>query len=287
MTALPLRIIRIIFIEIMYTSFEQFLVVSRGLQPITIFGYVETVKRMVKVLGENPTHTELIQYMQTFYMSEYSYSYKINTALALERYSEYRQNPIRFGRQKKPRSLIKETLTEGEITKVLMATKNVREEAIISLLAYSGLRNSELGRLRVNSVDYGSGTIRVIRGKGLKDALCNIPSVCVKTLLSYLSQYPREQDDFLFETLRKKNRYHNRDLRKLVHVVAKRAGLKKRIYPYLFRHSLAVNILNRGADVFLVKTQLRHSLIETTMHYLNSLNYEGKSTYDKYAPSYN
>lgn len=239
------------------------------------------------MLGENPTQAELTQYMYLLYKSEFSYAHKTNTALGLERWTEYRGEPIKFGRQKKPRTIIKETLSEAEITRMIMNAKNLREEAIISLLAYSGLRNGEICRLKMSDVDFGSGTVRVICGKGLKDRVCNVSTTCVRTLLSYISQYPRQPGDFLFTTLRNKNPYHGRDLQKLIRVVARRSGFVKRVWPYLFRHSLAVNILNRGADVFLVKTQLGHSLIETTMHYLNSLNYAGKSTYDKYAPSYN
>lgn len=270
-----------------YSSFEQYLTVQCGLQAITIQGYESTVRRVTRVLGEDPTHEQLTQYMYELYKSDYSYSHKTNTALGIEHWTEYKGRPIKFGRQKKPRTIIKETLSEAEITKLLMNTKNIREEAIIALLAYSGLRNAEIGRLKVCDIDFGSGTIRVIRGKGLKDRLCNISSSCVKILLKYLGEFPRQGEDYMFTTLRLKNKYHTRDLQKLVRVMAVRSGFKRRVWPYLFRHSLAINILNRGADVFLVKTQLGHSLIETTMHYLNSLNYAGKSTYDKFAPSYN
>jgi hypothetical protein len=45
-----------------------------------------------------------------------SYSHVVNTSLALERYTEFIGNPIRLGRPKKPRPLIRHTLSEAEIT---------------------------------------------------------------------------------------------------------------------------------------------------------------------------
>src|SRR3990167_5673172 len=145
-TTLPsFLVLKIIFVEIMhYESFEQFLTVSRGLQPITITGYMGGVRRMKKVLGENPTHEQLNQYIHVLYASSYSYAYKTNTALAIERWSEYKNYPIKFGRQRKPRQIVKDTLTEGEITKLIFNTRSVQDRAIIALLAYSGLRNLEL-----------------------------------------------------------------------------------------------------------------------------------------------
>ncbi len=270
-----------------YVSFEQFLTVRNGLQAITVLGYCGSVKRMQKVLGLHPTHEELNKYMYALYTSTFSYSHKTNTALALEKWCEFKGYPITFGRQKKPRSIIKDTLVESEITKLFFSTKNIREQAVLSVLAYSGMRNSELCKLKVNDVNLGGNSLTIIRGKGLKDRLVNVSSDCIKTVLDYLTKYPRANDSFLFTTLRKNNQYDPRDLRKFIKVLARRAEINRRVYPHLIRHSLAMNLLNRGADIYLIKSQLGHSLIETTMHYLNSLNYAGKSAYDQHVPSYN
>jgi len=75
-------------------------------------------------------------------------------------------------------------------------------------------------------------------------------------------------------------------LRKLIKVVAHRAKIAKRVYPHLLRHSLAVNLLIRGANIVLIQQQLRHSLLETTMHYINSIVFGFKNEYEKYVPSY-
>src|SRR5665648_146351 len=120
-----------------YASFEQFLTVSRGLQPVTILGYVGAVRRMKKVLGDEATHDELNQYICFLYASNCSYAHKTNTALGLERWTEYRGDPLKFGRQKKPRQIVKDTLTEAEVTRLIFSAGNIRDKAMIALLAYS------------------------------------------------------------------------------------------------------------------------------------------------------
>lgn len=268
-----------------YASFEQFLVVSRGLQEVTITGYQGSVKRMKKVLGENPTHSELNQYIFNLYSSNYSYAHKTNTALALERYSEYQGNPIVFGRQKKPRQIIKETLTEGEVTKLIFSAESLRDKAMITLLAYSGIRNKELCCLKVCDVDLGRNTIRVIKGKGIKDGVVNVSAECTRILLSYLQEHQKKQDDFLFKTYQN-NQMTMSAVRKQVHKIANKAGIAKRVYPHLLRHSLASNLLLRGANIMLIKNQLRHAHLETTLCYINSIIFGERNDYEKFAPSY-
>lgn len=268
-----------------YSSFEQFLVVSRGLQQVTINGYISSVKRMQQVLGEYPTHEAMNQYMFNLYSSKCSYAHKTNTALGIERWTEYMNNPIRFGRQKKPRQIIKDTLTEAEVTKLIFSSYNLRDKAMITLLAYSGLRNKELCNLKVKDLDFGRNTVRVIQGKCLKDGLINISSECTNIILDYLKKFPKGQDDYLFNTYQG-NQMTMSAVRKQIHKIAKLSEINKRVYPHLLRHSLASNLLLRGANIMLIKNQLRHAHLETTLVYINSIIFGERNDYDKFAPSY-
>jgi integrase len=89
----------------------------------------------------------------------------MNTALAVEKYMEFIGNAIIFGRQKKPKPMIIDTLSEAEVTRLIFSTKNIREKAIVSLLAYSGIRNLELCNLKVRDFMYTQNAIRIIKGK--------------------------------------------------------------------------------------------------------------------------
>jgi integrase/recombinase XerD len=268
-------------------GYEQFLLIHKGFQPITIEGYRSCASRFLKrVKTFTPKHDVVENYVAELYRAGYSYSHKTNSVLAIERWMEYIGDPIRFGRQKKPRPIVKDTLTEAEITKLIFHCQNVREQAIVSLLAYSGVRNKELCDLRVKDIDFGSNTLKIIKGKGSKDGLARVTGSCTKILMDYLSEYRRGEEELLFTTLQTNRPYHQTATRKLVKVLCRRSGMKKRVYPHLFRHSLAMNMLVRGAGIYDLKKQLRHSFVDTTLIYVDSILDNITSAYDKFAPSY-
>lgn len=264
----------------------MFLVTRVGLMPVTVKGYLGSIKRITKVIGLNPDEHTITQYVNDLYLSDYSYHHKINTVLAIERYLEFLGRPIKFGRQRKPRTIIKDTLTEAEITKLIFITKNRREKAIISLMAYSGIRNQEICNLKVKDFLLTQNAIRIIQGKLAKDGISEVTPECSMAILEYLKEYPRNENEYLFTTLVHRNKMGTGDIRKLVKVLALRAKIEKRVYPHLLRHSLTANMLLRGADIISLKNQLRHNWLETTLHYANSIVFVEKNLYQKFAPSY-
>jgi integrase/recombinase XerD len=225
-------------------------------------------------------------YIFSLYKSKFSWSYKESQIKTIEYWFEFNNNPIHFARQRKPKPIIKQTLTESEITKILFCCKNIREKSIIATLAYSGIRPKELTTLKLQDIDFGSNEIKIKQGKGLKDSVIYISSSCVKLLIEYITKYPRNQQDLLFKTSDGLRAFNTECLRKLIKQLSKKSQIYKRVYPYIFRHSLATTMINRGADILTVMKQLRHENLETTMLYIHSFGYSPKNEYEKFAPSY-
>jgi site-specific recombinase XerD len=270
------------------THFENYLVVHKTVSPETARGYSRALsialRRMRKFI---PSYDNIIEHIMWLRNSDYSYSHITNTMLSLEHYMELKGNPIKLSRPRKPKRLIKDFLTESEISLLICAAKDcIRKNAIVTLLAYSGIRNVELCNLKVEDVDLGTNEIHVIGGKNRKDRLTNISAECTRVLIKYIAAFPRSGNDFLFTTLRKGNKFKSADLRKHIKILSQKANLQKRVYPHLLRHSLASNLLNRGANIILIKNQLGHVFIETTMIYVQSMSYREKSQYDYYKPAY-
>jgi site-specific recombinase XerD len=80
----------------------------------------------------------------------------------------------------------------------------------------------------------------------------NISAECTKVLIDYLREQPKQDDDRLFTTLARSNPLAPGDVRKLMRTLARRAGTRRRVYPHLLRHSLAANLLNRGAGLMIL-----------------------------------
>ena len=61
--------------------------------------------------------------------------------------------------------MIKDILTESEVSRIIQSARNLREKAIVCLLAYSGMRNREVCNLMVRELDLGSNRVIVLAGK--------------------------------------------------------------------------------------------------------------------------
>ncbi len=268
-------------------KFEGYLMVDRGLSKVTAGGYCRAVsislRRMKKFV---PQYSHIKDHIGWMYDKNYSYNHLVNTSLALEHYTRYKGTVVKLGRPKKPKRLIKDVLSEAEVSRLLTGAKTNRVKAMICLLAYSGVRNHELCNLKLEDVDLGGNQVTVRDGKNRQDGVINISPECTRVLIEYLREFPREKGNFLFTTLVKNNQLKSGDLRKHIRTTATRVGFDRRIYPHLFRHSLATNLLNRGASLMMIQQQLRHRFIESTMIYVLSRPVRNRSEYDFHKPAY-
>lgn len=268
-------------------KFEGYLMVDRGLSKVTAAGYCRTVsislRRMKKFV---PQYANIKEHVGWMYDKKYSYSHLVNTSLGLEHYTRFKGTAVKLARPKKPRRLIKDVMTESEVSRLLMAARTIRTKAMICLLAYSGVRNQELCNIKLEDVDLGGNQVTIRDGKNRQDGVINISAECTRILIEYLREYPREKEDFLFTTLVKKNQLTTGDVRKILRITAARAKIGRRIFPHLLRHSLATNLLNRGASLMMIQQQLRHRYIESTMIYVISRPIRNRSEYDFHKPAY-
>lgn len=270
-------------------KFYDTLLIKFGFQKITIENYRRVLNKVFRDLRTfRPTKRQAEDYIAEMRKKTYSFSHLINTAVAIERYMTFIKRTIKIAKPRKRQSLIKDVMTEGEVARILAATKNSREKAMLAILAYSGIRNKELCNLKVHDINLDDNSIKVICGKFLKDRVVNISKECAKVVSSYIGQYiPSPNGQYLFTTLKEGKQYNGWALRKVVKVVSKRAHIKKRVYPHLFRHSLATNLINRGANILTVQQQLGHAKITTTMIYIQSSPQRTQKEYSFFVPSYN
>ncbi len=224
--------------------------------------------------------------MYNFFQTKFSYTYKVNTAKAIEYYFLFMGNPITFSRPHKPQPLHKETYTEAEITKFIYHGRNLREKTAAAIASYSGVRPQELTNLRRKNFLLSQNSLLIENGKGNKDRVVEITPECSRLILDYLEQYPRNDEEFMFTTLREKHQMKRQDFAKMFGLMAKRAGITKRFHIYILRHSMTVNLFLRGIDIISLQKQLGHAWLETTFHYLRSFILMERNQYQKFSPSY-
>ncbi len=136
------------------------------------------------------------------------------------------------------------------------------------ILVATGVRVSELCDMRVGDVGMPTGEV-VVRGKGNRERVVLIANDAVLAALrARLAELGREatNDTRLFENGRGAP-LTPQCLRLRLHAAAKRAGLRGRVTPHMFRHSAATLLLESGVDIRFVQRLLGHASISTTERY--------------------
>jgi len=161
----------------------------------------------------------------------------------------------------------------------------VRDRAIMELLYSSGLRLAELVGLDVDSVSFEEGTVRVL-GKGSKERIIPVGSKAQDSLHEWLRLRANEAnvEEMALFTGRRGARISPRSVQAMVRKRAAEAGLPKRVYPHLFRHSFATHVLESSGDLRGVQEMLGHADISTTQVYTHLDFQHLAQIYDKAHP---
>ena len=167
-------------------------------------------------------------------------------------------------------------LDKKEISKLLEQPSEksligIRNRAIIKMMVNVGLRVSEVTNLEVLDIDLEKGKLRVKQGKGGKDRDLGITSAALEPLKKWEKKRP--ESAFFFSTLKGKQlciRY----LQEMIKRYSLKAGIKKRVYPHLLRHTFATEFYRRTKDIETLRRILGHDSISTTTIYITLANIE-------------
>jgi integrase/recombinase XerD len=266
--------------------FSTYLYAKCRLGEVTVNNYLGVIRRALPVLGLKPTQQAVEKYVADMRRKHASQSHVVNTSIALERYGQFIHVPVKVSRPPKMYALVKNTLSEAEIARLIAASRNLREKAMLCVLAYTGMRVREFCAIRTGDLDVNSQVLHIQGFKQQKDRAVVVASPCLTVLAEYIAQRGGKDGELMFITVRNKLPLEPQDIRKLLKVVAKRAKITKRVHPHILRHSLAVNLIARGTGILAVKEQLGHVFIATTMRYLYSAPARLQEEYRMHVPSY-
>ncbi len=185
-----------------------------------------------------------------------------------------------------------ETLSENEVDRLLSipftpTPEGVRDKAFLELLYSSGLRVHEMIGVPLESVDLNEKIVRVT-GKGKKERLVPLGGRAIQSLHVYLeSARPKlakpASGPTLFLNLHGKP-LTRQQAWKMVQHSAKSAGITKRVYPHLLRHSFATHLLSHGADLRVIQEMLGHASLATTQIYTHVESQHLRSVHQKFHP---
>lgn len=179
-------------------------------------------------------------------------------------------------------------LTEDETGRLLQkASATKRNLAIVSVLAYTGIRLSELCALNTGDLDLQEGTLFVRSGKGDKDRMVMMSDSCIDSLKEYLRERASSKpgSNALFIS-RVNKRIDPSSVQRLVRRLSVEAEIEKHVTPHVLRHTFATTILRNGGDIRFIQKLLGHSSVATTEVYTHIDDGTMKKMYSKFKPSY-
>jgi integrase/recombinase XerD len=173
------------------------------------------------------------------------------------------------------------------------ASLGLRDRAMLELLYATGLRVSELIRVRRGDLHLGEQYLTCI-GKGDKERVVPMG----ESAAAWIKRYEREARPSLLVGaargsggaagtvfLNARGAPMTRvGFWKIVRGHARKAGLSVPLSPHVLRHSFATHLLERGADLRAIQLMLGHADVSTTQIYTHVLASRLRSIYDQFHP---
>jgi integrase/recombinase XerD len=162
----------------------------------------------------------------------------------------------------------------------------LRDAAMLELLYATGLRVSELIRVRIEDLVMDAGFLRTI-GKGSKERIVPFGDSARDTIVAFMEGGRREldkkNDPHLFLSRLGRPMSRQAFWMKIVRY-AREAGITSHISPHVLRHAFATHLLENGADLRSVQLMLGHADISTTQIYTHVSRARLQRMYEQYHP---
>ena len=287
-----------------FQEFLTYLVVEKGLAANTIESYRHDLDRFRKYLekkGRELTEVErldLVDYLKELYSSGYKPASIARGVASLRSFFRFlaadghiRQDPAELLESPKRWQTLPKYLRPDEVDRLLAQAdpatpEGLRDKAMLELLYATGLRVSELVKVKVQDLNLQIGYMTCL-GKGSKERIIPVGNQARDWILKYIREgrnlLLKEPEPYLFLN-RQGKPLTRQGFWKMIKRYGLKAGIVKNITPHLLRHSFATHLLERGADLRSLQLMLGHADISTTQIYTFVTQSRLKEIYKKYHP---
>lgn len=287
--------------EALLDRFKKYLLVERNSSQYTVRNYLQDLTKFFSFLLEKnvssltevgkPLLREYLQWLDETGIVRASVVRNLSALRSFFRYlvelGSLSYNPLASFSRPKLQKRLPSFMNLEEIKKLLelqdsSTPDGLRDRALFELLYAAGIRISELVKLDLDNLNLEGREIRVW-GKGSKEriALMGIPAA--KSLETYISDgrplLLRGKNTRALFLNRSGGRLSVRYIQKLVKNQAAKAGVSKRVYPHLFRHTFATHLLDGGADLRAVQELLGHASLSSTQIYTHVSQSHARKVY--------
>lgn len=216
---------------------------------------------------DNITDSDIAGYIDYISQSQNNSNSSINQSInAIRFYYSYvlrrEIKPVYLTRPRKEKQL-PDFFTIEELEKIFAKINNDKHKAILFLIYSSGLRVSEVLRVKWNNIDRERMLLQIKDSKGKKDRY----TIVSKRALELIDKQKRENnEDFIFKG-QFGGSYSDSSIRQILKRAKQLAGVTKKGSVHALRHSFATHMLEQGTDLRYIQSMLGHSSSKTTEIY--------------------
>lgn len=257
---------------------DSFIAAKRleGCSDRTLVFYRNTIDKMLTSIGKN------IKAITTDdlrgYLSEYQNSNMVSKVTIdnirrnlssffswLEDENYILKSPVRRIHRVKATTSVKETYTDEDLERLRDSCTELRDLAMIDILASTGMRVGELVRLNRVDINFNEREC-VVFGKGDKERIVYFDARTKIHLQNYLDDRI-DNNPALFVGLKQPyNRLKIGGVESRLKRMGKAIQVEK-VHPHKFRRTMATTAIDKGMPIEQVQKLLGHEKIDTTLHY--------------------
>jgi integrase/recombinase XerD len=178
------------------------------------------------------------------------------------------KSPMRKIQSIKTEKRVRKALTPEELELLRDACETHRERAMVEFFYSTGCRLDEVVKLDRNDLDWNTNSCMVI-GKGDKERKVFLNAKAKVYIWKYFNSRKDDNEALFVSERRPHGRLGRRSYEKDFSKLGKKAGLKKKVFPHLLRHTTATTLVNNGANLAEVQHILGHSNPSTTQIYID------------------
>ena len=270
-------------------GFLNYLRVERGLSNNSLEAYSRDISQFLSSIDGGKRHPsevsqgDVLKYIMTLshYKAPRSVARNLSAIKTFFRFltseGHITFNPARLVDSPKIPRRLPDTLSVKDIERLLgvVDTRShlgLRDLAMLELAYGTGMRVSELVKLKLQDLNLETGFVRVM-GKGSKERLVPLGGRAREAIGKYIEESRPillrgvpASSPYLFVNKRG-GKLSRQGFWKILKGYALKAGLGKKVSPHSLRHSFASHLLEGGADLRSVQMMLGHADISTTQIY--------------------
>ena len=190
------------------------------------------------------------------------------------------KSPVRRIHKVKTGKTVKETYSDEALEIMRDHAENIRDLALIDLLASTGMRVGELVQLNREDIDFENREC-IVFGKGDKERKVYFDARAKIHLQNYLAERTDDNPALFVTLLSPFNRLKISGVEIRLRELGRKLNIPK-VHPHKFRRTLATMAIDKGMPIEQVQHLLGHQSIDTTMVYAQVSQSNVKNSHRKY-----